>query len=172
VFENHSSILSALGLGYLVLTAWPLAKTDILERRLPNKYVLPAFPITWIGQILAGISGFGFQNFLIANLIALLVFAVSLGINRLGLLGMGDVKLMTVMALALGWYSPLYPVVAFGLTFLIAGLVALALLALKKIKLGGSMPLGPYLIAGFLGAVTLVAWSSTAHQAPNLTALL
>lgn len=172
MFENLSSILSALGLGYLVLTAWPLAKTDILERRLPNKYVLPAFPITWMGQILAGILGSGFVNFLIANLTAVLVFAFSLLINRVGLLGMGDVKLMTVMALALGWYSPIFPVVALGVTFLIAGLVALVLLSLRKITLGGSMPLGPYLIAGFLGAVTLVAWSSTVHQAPNLIALL
>jgi hypothetical protein len=29
----------------------------------------------------------------------------------------------------------------------------------KKIKLGGSMALGPYLIAGYLGAVTLAVWS-------------
>jgi leader peptidase (prepilin peptidase)/N-methyltransferase len=72
---------------------------------------------------------------------------------------MGDVKLMSVMAIALGWYSPLLPVVALGLSFLIAGLVALALLILKKIKLGGSIPLGPYLLAGFFGAITLAVWS-------------
>jgi leader peptidase (prepilin peptidase)/N-methyltransferase len=80
-------------------------------------------------------------------------------INRLGLLGMGDVKLMTVMALALGWYSPLLPTVALGISFLTAGAVALVLLIAKRIKLGGSIPLGPYLIAGFLGAITLAVWS-------------
>jgi leader peptidase (prepilin peptidase) / N-methyltransferase len=159
VFENLSSVFSALGLGYLVLTAWPLAKTDIIERRLPNKYVLPAFPITWIGQLLAGVFGAGFTNMLWAVLAGVLTFTVSLLINRAGLLGMGDVKLMTVMALALGWYSPLLPVIALGLSFLIAGLVAVALLLSKKIKLGGSLPLGPYLLAGFLGAITLVVWS-------------
>jgi leader peptidase (prepilin peptidase)/N-methyltransferase len=159
VFENLSSLFSALGLGYLVLTAWPLAKTDILERRLPNKYVLPAFPITWLGQILAGVLGAGFIDMLWAFLAAVITFASSLFINRLGLLGMGDVKLMTVMSLALGWYSPLLPIIALGLSFLIAGAVALALLAGKRIRLGGSMPLGPYLIAGFLGAITLAVWS-------------
>jgi leader peptidase (prepilin peptidase) / N-methyltransferase len=159
VFENLSSFFSALGLGYLVLTAWPLAKTDILERRLPNKYVLPAFPITWFGQIVAGVLGAGFLNMLWAFLAAAITFAVALTINRLGLLGMGDVKLMTVMSLALGWYSPLLPIIALGLSFLIAGLVAIVLLAVKRIKLGGSMPLGPYLIAGFLGAVSLAVWS-------------
>jgi leader peptidase (prepilin peptidase) / N-methyltransferase len=159
VFENLSSLFSALGLGYLVLTAWPLAKTDILERRLPNKYVLPAFPITWLGQLLAGFSGAGFVNMLWALLAGVVTFGLSLVINRLGLLGMGDVKLMTVMALALGWFSPLLPIIALGLSFLIAGIVAIWLLLRKKIRLGGSMPLGPYLIAGFLGAVTLAVWS-------------
>jgi leader peptidase (prepilin peptidase)/N-methyltransferase len=94
-----------------------------------------------------------------AFLAAAITFAGSLAINRMGLLGMGDVKLMTVMSLALGWYSPLLPVIALGLSFLIAGLAALILLAAKRIRLGGSMPLGPYLIAGFLGAITLVVWS-------------
>jgi leader peptidase (prepilin peptidase) / N-methyltransferase len=159
VFENLSSLFSALGLGYLVLTAWPLAKTDILERRLPNKYVLPAFPITWLGQLLAGFTGAGFSNMLWALLAGVITFALSLSINRLGLLGMGDVKLMTVMALALGWFSPLLPLVALGLSFLVAGVVAILLLVIRKIKLGESMALGPYLIAGFLGAVTLAVWS-------------
>lgn len=159
MFENLSSLFSALGLGYLVLTAWPLAKTDILERRLPNKYVLPAFPITWLGQLLAGVTGAGFVNMLWALLAGVVTFGLSLVINRLGLLGMGDVKLMTVMALALGWFSPLLPIIALGISFLIAGVVAFWLLLRKKIKLGGSMPLGPYLIAGFLGAVTLAVWS-------------
>lgn len=159
MFENLSSVFSALGLGYLVFTAWPLAKTDILERRLPNKYVLPGFPITWAGQLLAGFSGSGFNGMFFAFVSALLVFTVSLLINRAGLLGMGDVKLMTLMSLALGWYSMLLPIIAFGLTFLIAGLVAIALVITKRIKVGGSMPLGPYLIAGFLGTLTLAVWS-------------
>jgi leader peptidase (prepilin peptidase)/N-methyltransferase len=159
VFENLSSLFSALGLGYLVLTAWPLAKTDILERRLPNKYVLPAFPITWLGQLLAGVTGAGFIKMLWALLAGVITFALSLSINRLGLLGMGDVKLMTVMALALGWFSPLLPLVALGLSFLMAGVVAILLLVRRKIRLGESMALGPYLIAGFLGAVTLAVWS-------------
>jgi leader peptidase (prepilin peptidase) / N-methyltransferase len=159
VFENFSSLFSALGLGYLVLTAWPLAKTDIKQRRLPNKYVLPAFPITLMGQLLAGFLGAGFTNMLWAFIAATITFGVALVINKVGLLGMGDVKLMAAMSLALGWYSILLPVLALGLSFLIAGTVALALLAMRRIKLGGSMPLGPYLLAGFFGAITLAVWS-------------
>jgi prepilin signal peptidase PulO-like enzyme (type II secretory pathway) len=66
---------------------------------------------------------------------------------------------MAVMSLALGWYSVTLPVLALLISFLVAGIVALVLLFLGKIKLGGSMPLGPYLIAGFFGAITAGAWS-------------
>jgi leader peptidase (prepilin peptidase) / N-methyltransferase len=159
VFENLASLFSALGLGYLALTAWPLAKTDIQQRRLPNRYVLPAFPITWLGQLGAGIATGLWWNMLWAALAMLITFAVTLGVNRLGLLGMGDVKLMSAMALALGWYSLILPVIALLISFLIAGLVAAMLLILGKIKLGGSMPLGPYLLVGFFGAITVGAWS-------------
>jgi leader peptidase (prepilin peptidase)/N-methyltransferase len=72
---------------------------------------------------------------------------------------MGDVKLMSAMALALGWYSPTLPVLALLFSLLTAGIVAFLLLVIGKIKLGGSMPLGPYLIAGFFGAITVGAWS-------------
>lgn len=69
---------------------------------------------------------------------------------------MGDVKLMTVMALALGWFSVILPIVALGITFLAAGVVATAMVMFKKLAAGSSMPLGPYLLVGFIGTLTLV----------------
>jgi leader peptidase (prepilin peptidase)/N-methyltransferase len=159
VFETLASLISALGLGYLALTAWPLAKTDIKVRRLPNIYVLPSFPITILGQVTAGVITGVWVNILWAWVAMIVTFAISLFVNRLDLMGMGDVKLMSAMALALGWYSPLLPALSLLISFLIAGLAATALLALGRIKLGGSMPLGPYLIAGFLGAVSVAALS-------------
>ena len=159
MFETLASLISALGLGYLALTAWPLAKTDIKVRRLPNIYVLPSFPITILGQVTAGLVTGVWVNILWAWVAMIVTFALSLFVNRLGLMGMGDVKLMSAMALALGWYSPLLPALSLLISFLIAGLAATALLAFGRIKLGGSMPLGPYLIAGFLGAVSVAALS-------------
>jgi leader peptidase (prepilin peptidase)/N-methyltransferase len=159
VFETLASLISALGLGYLALTAWPLAKTDIKVRRLPNIYVLPSFPITILGQVTAGLVTGVWVNILWAWVAMIVTFALSLFVNRLGLMGMGDVKLMSAMALALGWYSPLLPALSLLISFLIAGLAATALLAFGRIKLGDSMPLGPYLIAGFLGAVSVAALS-------------
>jgi leader peptidase (prepilin peptidase)/N-methyltransferase len=159
MFNSPASLISSLGLLYLLLVSWPLAKTDILQRRLPNKYVLPAFAFVWLGQILAGLFYGAWLNLVFAFIAAVVVFVLALAVNRMKLLGMGDVKLMAAMALALGWYSPLMPLVSLLATFLIAGFVALTMLLTKRISLGNSMPLGPYLIAGFVAAVTVGVWS-------------
>lgn len=159
MFENPASLFSALGLGYLLLTAWPLAKTDIRERRLPNRLVLPAFPITLLGQVLAGLVGSNWWPMLWAFGTALITFVLALWVNQLGMLGMGDVKLMTAMSLALGWYSAILPALALLVAFLIAGAWALGLLMFRKTSLSASMPLGPYLIAGFACALSVAVWS-------------
>jgi leader peptidase (prepilin peptidase) / N-methyltransferase len=157
VFENIPSAFSALGLGYLVLAAWPLAKTDILERRLPNKYVLPAFPITLAGQILAISFGESYWKLIWALASAVVTFALALLINIAGLMGMGDVKLMAAMALALGWYSPLLAIFALAMAFVVAGVAVILKRLIRKAT--GSLPLGPYLMLGLLASATWAVWS-------------
>jgi len=159
VFENLPSAFSALGLGYLVLAAWPLAKTDFLQRRLPNKYVLPAFPITLIGQLLAIAFGDSWTRLLWALVSATITFLLALSINLTGLMGMGDVKLMAAISLALGFYSPLLSAFTLAAAFLLAGVVALVLRVIRKLERGGSIPLGPYLLLGFLAGATWAVWS-------------
>lgn len=159
MFDSYSSLIASVGLIYLAIVSWPLAVIDIKQHRLPNKLVLPAFPITLLGQLISAVIFQTWQNILIALASAVVMFALTLGINRLGLLGMGDVKLMSAMALGLGWFALWLPIAAMLFTFLAAGLVALGLLVFGKLKLGASMALGPYLLAGFFGAITLGAWS-------------
>lgn len=159
MFGSVPQLIAALGPAYIVSIAWPLAKTDVRELRLPNKLVLPALPITLASQLVAGILFGSWVNLGWAIGIAVCIFLGALALNRAGLLGMGDVKLMTVMALGLAWYSPLLPFIALIATFLFAGFVALALMVFRKLAKGSSMPLGPYLLAGFFSAITLAVWS-------------
>ena len=74
---------------YLLAVAWPLARTDIREHRLPNKYTLPAIAIAFTAELIAaaisdqwfsflvaliyGVAGFGF---------ALLAIPVALQISK------------------------------------------------------------------------------------------
>ena len=84
---------------------------------------------------------------------AVVAFAVGLGINRIGTLGMGDVKLITGMSLSLGWFTPVAPLLALCAAFALATIVVLFLFVTRKARMGSSIALGPYLLVGFVIAL-------------------
>jgi leader peptidase (prepilin peptidase)/N-methyltransferase len=168
----HTNLLTQLfalaGAGYLAAFAIPLAVIDARHHRLPNRLVLPALLITLVGQLLAAALGAEGWRLPLALALASAAFGLGLVLSLRGFMGMGDTKLLTAMALALGWFSPL----AFGLALLVsfglAGAVALVATVLRGASLQTKMPLGPYLLAGHLAALvqvltTEVVWSSTAR---------
>ena len=162
-----------LGVIYLAVVAWPLAKTDWRERRLPNRLVLPAIPITLIGQLAAVALGSDWWQLFQALVLAAAAFGVGLTLNRWAGLGMGDVKLIAALALALGWWGVFGVLWALILAFGFAGFVVGVLFFLGKIKrtsnskfmlglatgwpigLRSSIPLGPYLLIGFVAALAI-----------------
>ena len=148
-----SELWAWLGPAYLVAVAWPLARTDLREHRLPNKYTLPLVPIALAGQLLACWFGGDWSRLAVALGWAVGAFAVGLGVNRIGTLGMGDVKLITGMSLSLGWFTPAAPLIALAAAFGVATLVVLFLFATRKARMGSSIALGPYLLIGFVIAL-------------------
>ena len=148
-----SEVFAWLGPAYLVSVAWPLARTDIREHRLPNKYTLPLLPIALIGQLAACLAGADWSRMAVALGWAVIAFAVGLGINRIGTLGMGDVKLITGMSLSLGWFTPFAPLLALFAAFALATIVVLFLFVARKARMGSSIALGPYLLVGFFIAL-------------------
>jgi leader peptidase (prepilin peptidase)/N-methyltransferase len=125
---------------------------DLREHRLPNRLVLPAFPVAFLAQLIATIISADWARQLSAVLIALAVGVIGLGANYIDTLGMGDVKLATVIALTLGYFNPWLPVIAIGIAFVLAFAVVIVLITLGKVKIGSSVPLGPYLLVSFIGA--------------------
>ena len=152
---NLTDYFAWLGPIYLLAVAWPLSVVDIRERRLPNKFTLPAFPITLFGQLIAVCGGADATRLLLALLAGVLAFSACLALNRYAGLGMGDVKLIAAITFALGWFSPLLPAIAVAIALALAGVVALAMIMRRKANMGSSIALGPYLLAGFL--VTLIS---------------
>jgi leader peptidase (prepilin peptidase)/N-methyltransferase len=148
-----SELFAWLGPAYLLVVAWPLARTDIREHRLPNKYTLPLMPIALVGQLAAGLSGADWSRLAVALAWAIAAFAIGLGVNRIGTLGMGDVKLVTGMSLSLGWFTPAAPLIALAAAFGLATLVVLFLFTTRKARMGSSIALGPYLLVGFVIAL-------------------
>lgn len=148
-----------LGPLYLVAVAWPLTVIDIRERRLPNRLTLPVLPIALLGQVTAVLLGAEVWRLIESLLAAIIAFAIALVLNLLAGLGMGDVKLIAGITLALAWFSPFLPAVAILIAFIAAGAVSLVMLALRKTRMGSSIALGPYLLFGFVVCFIAQGWS-------------
>ena len=157
-FDPHFDF-AWLGPLYLVAVAWPLTVIDIRQRRLPNRLTLPVFPITILGQVLAVLFGDDPGRLFTALVISALAFAVALVLNRFAGLGMGDVKLIAGITLTLAWFNPFLPAVAILVAFVSAGAASLVMLALRKTRMGSNIALGPYLLLGFVVALTFQAIS-------------
>jgi len=65
-----------------------------------------------------------------------------------GGLGMGDVKLAALLGLYLGWLGWAAVVLGALAGFVVQAVVALALLAARRIGLRGELPFGPAMLAG------------------------
>jgi leader peptidase (prepilin peptidase)/N-methyltransferase len=171
IFSDAPALLGVL---YLAVVAWPLAKTDWRERRLPNKLVLPAIPITLIGHLASVALGADWSQLLQALVLGLAAFGVGLCLNRWTGLGMGDVKLIAALSLALGWWGVFGVIFALVLAFFFAGAAVGIMFLLGKARrtsnsafvlgvatglplgLKSSIPLGPYLLIGFVLALVIV----------------
>jgi len=91
---------------YLLLVSVPLLVVDIRVGRLPNKILLPVYPLWLISSIsYAVMSGDWLSSVVIPLAIAIPVIIVLLVMNYKGSLGMGDVKLLVAMGLSLSWKS-------------------------------------------------------------------
>jgi len=161
---SPSEALALIPALYLLAVTWPLAVIDLREHRLPNRLVLPAYPIALLAQLVASMVSMDWARHIFAVLCALSVLVVGIAANYFDLLGMGDVKLAGALALVLGYFNLYLPIVAIGMAFVLAFGVIIVLMFKGKVKIGASIPLGPYLLLSFIGTtscwlVTHSAWS-------------
>jgi leader peptidase (prepilin peptidase)/N-methyltransferase len=143
-------VLTLVAFLYLAAVSVSLALIDLDTHTLPNRIVLPAYPVGAIlltaaalladepGRLLAAAVGGG-ALFVLYLLLALLYPAG---------MGLGDVKLAGVLGLFLGWlgWAPL--VVGAFSAFLLGGLFALLLLFIGKATRKSGIPFGPWMLAG------------------------
>jgi leader peptidase (prepilin peptidase)/N-methyltransferase len=141
---------------YLAAIAPPLGAVDAATRTLPNRIALPAYPLA--------VALLGFAAWRIGDAGALwralaggvLLYAIFLVIALVappGSLGWGDVKLVGVLGLFLGFLGWVTVwrgmMIAFGLATLYVVVRALV----QRGRRGQALPLGPALLLGSLAAV-------------------
>lgn len=157
---NLPELLALIPALYLALAAIPLTVIDLREHRLPNRIVLPVFPIALLAQLAACLVGADWVRLAVAFAIAVLAFIVGLVANYWDWLGMGDVKLISALMLTLGFFNPWLALVAIGASFVLAFLMVSIKLFRGKSSFGESIPLGPYLLISFIGSVAAQIWTN------------
>jgi leader peptidase (prepilin peptidase) / N-methyltransferase len=137
-----------------------LGVIDLQHRLLPNRIVVPALGIAVALLVVAAVPGQDWAALVRAALGAVVLFAVFLVLALIAPsgLGMGDVKLAALLGLYLGWISWNAVVIGAAAGFVVQAVVALALLATRRIGLRGELPFGPAML---LGAVLAIGWSES-----------
>lgn len=126
-----------------------LLVTDLERRLIPNRIVYPAmllalaFSWAWPDRgPLAALAGGGL----------LFVFMFGLHMVSRGGMGFGDVKMAALLGLAAGLRGSLVGLVV---TTLAGGLAAALLLLTRRLRLGQTMPYGPFLA---IGGIVALLW--------------
>jgi len=162
----HQLQLPAALPAYLYFAAIGVALTaiDLDLKRLPNRIVLPSYPV--LGLLLAGAAvAEGDGGRLVRALLAaaalfgfffLLAFAYPAG------MGFGDVKLAGLLGLVLGYLSWSAVLVGAFSGFLLGALIGVGMLASGRGNRKTALPFGPFLIAGTLIGIfagsTIAGW--------------
>ncbi len=148
-------VLAAVFGAYLVALVLLLA-TDLDQRLLPDLITLPAIPLAFVFS-LSGLNPLVPVGVLpiavgVAIAVPLLLWLVSIPFGA-GAIGQGDLKLLVSVGLMVGPLRLVYGAI-YGA--LLAGVVLVVLLLLRRITLKTFVPYGPFLIIGAIWAVLVI----------------
>lgn len=148
---------ATLGMAWAAGAAVVLGAVDLASHRLPDRVTFPAYAVCGAALVVdAAVLG-SWPSLLRAILAAGAAFAVSAGVAAIAPegLGYGDVKLLGLLGLVLGWagWGVLLAGVLLGL--LTGALVSVALMAARRAGWRTALPFGPPLLVGAVLALAL-----------------
>jgi leader peptidase (prepilin peptidase)/N-methyltransferase len=141
-------IISLLPLAYLAVITLPLVVIDYEQHRLPNKIVLPFVATSFLSVLVVNIANQSWLNLLLAVGIPLAVFILGMFLNYYGYIGMGDIKLLLGVMLAVSLYSPVASLLIIPIALGFA-LIEITYRVIMKQQIY-SIPLGPWVILSTL----------------------
>jgi leader peptidase (prepilin peptidase)/N-methyltransferase len=137
-----------------------LTVIDLRHRLLPDRVVAPGLGLGVVLLTLAAVARGEWADLLRAGLGAVVLFSVFLALALISprSMGMGDVKLAALLGLYLGWLGWGAVFVGAVAGFVVQAVLALVLLAGRRIGLREHLPFGPAML---LGAALAIGWSDT-----------
>jgi leader peptidase (prepilin peptidase)/N-methyltransferase len=145
-----SDYLSLVPIALIAVLAIPLAVTDFREHRLPNKYTYFLITASVAGMLIASFPQGRWGDFAVGIILGTVTAVVGYLLARFGAIGMGDIKLLIAMHVCLGWHSPVLVLFSLSLGLAAASVIGLFGLLMGKLNPRTLIPLGPYLLLGFL----------------------
>ena len=139
---------------FLAVTAagTAVAIVDLREKRIPNRMLLVAAPVV-AALLVAGALLRGEPERLVgvlAGAASMFVLYFVIALVAPAAMGMGDVKLAALLGAALGAMGLTGWFVGLLAAFLIGGVVAVVALVAGRVGWRGSIPFGPWMVAGTL----------------------
>jgi leader peptidase (prepilin peptidase)/N-methyltransferase len=136
-----------------------LGSVDLVSQRLPDRVTYPAYAVCG-AALLVDAAVLGSWGALVrAAAAAVVAFAVAAGAAAISAegLGFGDVKLLGLLGLVLGWAGWGVLLAGIFLGLLTGALVSLVLVATRRAGWRTAVPFGPPLLAGAVLALALAA---------------
>lgn len=146
--------------GFLAGTG-ALAVIDARTKRLPNRLMFPLYALGAAGLALGSALGHEWWRLVGAVLAGALLYGLFWLLWFFGPTGFGDVKLIGVLGLFLGWAGLGIVVSGLLLGMLAAAFTAIGMLALRRADRKTELAYGPYLIGGAWAALGLQAYILT-----------
>jgi leader peptidase (prepilin peptidase)/N-methyltransferase len=150
---------ATLALVWAAGAAVVLAQVDLAAHRLPDRVVFPALAVCGAALLVdAAVLG-TWPPLVRALAAAAAAFVVSGGLRLLApaALGFGDVKLLALLGLVLGWFGWGVLLAGLFLGLLTGALVSVVLVATRRAGWRSTVPFGPPLLAGAVLALLVGA---------------
>lgn len=153
---------------YFVAIGIALALIDLDLKRLPNRIVLPSYPVLAVLLAGAAVASGDYWRLARAGLAGAILFAVFFGLAFAypNGMGFGDVKLAGLLGLVLGYLSWWAVLIGSFAGFLLGALVGVGMMASGRGNRKTALPFGPFLIAGTLIAIFASTVISSRYPTP------
>lgn len=150
---------------FLLALAWAagaavvLAQVDLAVHRLPDRVVLPSIAVVAAAALADAVVLGSWDEALRALLAGAAAFACAAVVGMVSPrgLGFGDVKLLALLGVLLGWFGWSVLLLGVLLGFVVGAVVSLVLLAGRRAGWRSEIAFGPSLLAGAALALALPA---------------